>query len=72
MGDGVYGLEAAAQHHYGVHARDLSLDQAAMLAIILPKPKALDPNSPSESMLRRKAMILQRSVKAPFPLDLTE
>jgi monofunctional glycosyltransferase len=72
MGDGVYGLEAAAQHYYGIHACDLSLDQAAMLAVILPKPKALDPHSPSPSMLRRRAMILQRLPRAPFPLELTQ
>ena len=53
LGDGVYGIEAAAQHHYGVHARELNADQASMLVMILPKPKCWDPQSPSQSMLRR-------------------
>ena len=52
-GDGVYGVEAAAQHHYGIHAGELTREQAAMLAAILPKPKGWDPNHPSERMLRR-------------------
>jgi monofunctional glycosyltransferase len=69
MGDGVYGLEAAAQHHYGVHACDLSLDQAAMLATILPKPKSWDPNAPTSYMLRKKAMIVQRASRAVFPME---
>jgi monofunctional glycosyltransferase len=72
MGDGVYGLEAAAQRHYGVHARELSLDQASMLAAILPKPKSWDPHSPNQLMLRRQAMILQRSARASFPMDLVQ
>ena len=37
-GDGVYGIEAGAQHHYGVHARELTRQQAAMLVAILPRP----------------------------------
>jgi monofunctional biosynthetic peptidoglycan transglycosylase len=72
MGDGVYGLEAAALHYYGIHASDLSLDQAAMLATILPKPKSWDANSPTASMLRKKAMILQRASRAVFPIEFIQ
>lgn len=72
LGDGVYGLEAAAEHHYGVHACDLSAEQAATLAIILPKPKSWDPNSPTPFMLRKRAMILRRSSGTVFPIDLIE
>src|SRR3984885_12925353 len=38
MGDGVYGLQAAAHAHYGVSARLLTRDQCAALAAILPAP----------------------------------
>ena len=72
LGDGVYGLEAGAQHHYGVHARELNADQAAMLVTILPKPKAWNPQSPSQAMLRRQAIILKRSERAALPLELLQ
>lgn len=37
-GPGVFGAEAAAQHHYRVPASKLSRDQAARLAAVLPSP----------------------------------
>lgn len=38
FGPGVFGAEAAARHHYGVAAADLSRRQAAGLAAVLPAP----------------------------------
>lgn len=43
FGEGVFGIEAAAQHHFGVPAAALSADQAARLAVILPAPRARNP-----------------------------
>ncbi len=37
-GPGVFGAEAAAEFHYGVHASQLNREQAARLAAILPNP----------------------------------
>lgn len=37
-GPGIFGIEAAARHHYGVGARELTREQAAGLAAILPAP----------------------------------
>jgi monofunctional glycosyltransferase len=42
-GDGVYGIEAAARHHYGVGASQLSRSQAAGLAALLPAPRHRTP-----------------------------
>jgi monofunctional biosynthetic peptidoglycan transglycosylase len=42
-GPGVYGIEAAAQHHYRIPARRLTRDQAARLAAILPAPRSRKP-----------------------------
>jgi monofunctional glycosyltransferase len=42
-GDGVYGIEAAARHHYGVGAANLSRTQAAGLAALLPAPRHRTP-----------------------------
>ena len=43
-GPGVYGIEAAARHHYRVPARQLSRDRAARLAAILPAPRRRKPD----------------------------
>jgi monofunctional biosynthetic peptidoglycan transglycosylase len=37
-GPGVYGVEAAARHHYGISAANLSREQAARLAACIPSP----------------------------------
>jgi monofunctional biosynthetic peptidoglycan transglycosylase len=42
-GDGVYGCEAAARRYYGKSAADLSEDEAAGLAAMIPSPRRLNP-----------------------------
>lgn len=42
-GPGVYGAEAATQHHYGRSAESLTRDQAARLAAIIPAPRDRTP-----------------------------
>lgn len=44
-GPGVFGIEAAAQHHYGTSAADLSRDQAARLAAVIPAPRSRSPQN---------------------------
>ena len=46
-GDGLFGIEAAAQHDFGVSARALSPRQAALLATALPNPFLRNPSRPS-------------------------
>jgi monofunctional biosynthetic peptidoglycan transglycosylase len=43
---GVFGVEAAAQHHFGVRAADLTAVQAARLAAVLPDPKGRSASNP--------------------------
>ena len=43
LGDGIYGMEAAAQWHFGKSASALSRTEAARLAAILPNPLDRDP-----------------------------
>jgi monofunctional glycosyltransferase len=38
-GEGLFGAEAAARHHFGISAAALTADQAAWLAVILPSPR---------------------------------
>ncbi len=49
-GDGIYGIEAAAQHYFGVPAAKLTANQAAYLAVSLPNPYARIANKPSKHM----------------------
>jgi len=70
MGPGIYGVEAAARHFYGVSARGLSREQSAMLAAVLPNPKGWDPTKPGPTLRMRQRRILQREQDARFPEKL--
>ncbi|MBY6201488.1 monofunctional biosynthetic peptidoglycan transglycosylase [Maritalea mobilis] len=54
---GVFGAEAAARHHFGISAADLSPRQAALLAAVLPNPAERDASAPSAWVERRAAAI---------------
>jgi monofunctional biosynthetic peptidoglycan transglycosylase len=56
--EGVFGVEAAAVHYFGVQARDLTPTQAARLAAVLPDPKARSAAQPSAFVRSRAASIL--------------
>ncbi len=45
---GVYGAEAAAHHHFGTSAAQLTRRQSALLAAVLPNPRGWSPNPPSD------------------------
>ena len=51
--EGVFGVEAAAQHYFGVAAADLSATQAARLAVVLPNPKGRSASKPSAALAKR-------------------
>ena len=70
MGDGIYGVEAAAQAHYGTSAHDLTREQCATLAAILPNPRKLDPRRPSVGLTARRARILQREPALVLPAGI--
>jgi monofunctional glycosyltransferase len=55
--EGVFGVEAAAQHYFGVTAKALNAEQAARLAAVLPAPKDRSASSPSQFVSRRAASI---------------
>lgn len=58
FGEGVFGVQAAAQHHFGVDARDLTPLQAARLAAVLPDPKGRDASDPSSFVRSRARSII--------------
>ena len=70
MGRGIYGVEAASQHYFGVSARGLTREQSAMLAAVLPNPKGWDPTKPGRMLRWRQQRILQRERNANFPEKL--
>ncbi len=58
-GPGVYGIEAAAEHHYGTGADALSRNQAARLAAILPNPIGRDPDDMGRTASRIQTRMRQ-------------
>lgn len=56
-GPGIFGADAAARHYFGVSAADLSPDQAARIAAVLPDPKGRSPAKNSGYMRQRAAQI---------------
>ena len=59
FGGGYYGIEAAAEGYFGVHASDLTLDQSAMLAGILKSPSGYAPHINYAASINRRTNILR-------------
>src|SRR6266850_4029158 len=58
FGDGVYGVEAAAQRYFHKSAAQLTAEDAALLAAVLPNPRRLKANAPSGYVRERQHWIL--------------
>ena len=59
-GDGVFGAEAAARHHFGSSAAQISAEQAAWLAAVLPSPRRYDRGRTTPYIAERSETILAR------------
>ena len=59
MGDGIYGVEAVAQEHFGCHASQLTKRQSALVAASLPNPRERDSSNPSRYMRKRSRQIMR-------------
>jgi monofunctional biosynthetic peptidoglycan transglycosylase len=59
-GNGVYGIEAAANYYFGKSVSELTREESARLAAIIPSPKRYRADSDSRYVLRRMRMILNR------------
>ena len=64
-GIGIYGAEAASRHHFRKPAHDLSEEEAAWLAAILPAPRRYDPLRKTTSLVRRYERVLHRMNQSP-------
>jgi monofunctional glycosyltransferase len=60
LGDGIYGIEEAAQHYYQIPAKQLNRSESAMLAAMLPFPRGWDPHNPSPRLRARYNLVLRR------------
>jgi monofunctional biosynthetic peptidoglycan transglycosylase len=58
FGDGVYGVDAAAQHYFHKPAARLSSGEAALLAAVLPNPHVYQVNKPGAYVRGRQQWIL--------------
>ena len=70
-GEGIYGIEAAAQHYFNRSAQQLTLEQSAALAAILPAPRRLSPKRLSSVSQRRFYRIVKEARAVPLPVTLT-
>ena len=66
-GNGVFGAEAAAQYHFGVSASQLSAEQAAQLAAMVPSPRRYRPGVETPYLNKRTEIILSRMGGAALP-----
>ena len=57
-GDGIYGVEAAAQSYFRKSSANLSKSEAAGIAVCLPNPRKFNPTIKSSYISRRKSKII--------------
>jgi membrane peptidoglycan carboxypeptidase len=60
FGQQAYGVEAAAQRYFSRSAKDLSLEQSALLAGIVQSPSRYDPVNDEAEATKRRNTVLQR------------
>jgi len=58
FGPGIYGVNAAGHYYFGRSAARLSERQAALLAAVLPNPRRLHVNDPSDHVKERRDWIV--------------
>jgi monofunctional glycosyltransferase len=72
FGDGIYGVEAAAQRFYRMPAARLGRYEAATMAAVLPNPITFKVNAPSPYVTRRRDFILEQMRRLGGPRYLNE
>lgn len=64
FGEGIFGVEAAARHYYGISARNLTHWQSVWLAAILSNPRYYEIHG-STDWLRHRIDVIEGSMKEP-------
>ncbi|MGP3999611.1 transglycosylase domain-containing protein [Streptomyces sp. 8N706] len=60
FGQQAYGVEAAAQRYFSTSAKDLKLEEAALLAGLVQSPSRYDPVNDEKEATKRRNTVLQR------------
>jgi monofunctional glycosyltransferase len=60
FGPGIYGVDAASRHYFGVSARRLTRYQAAQLAVVLPNPYRMKPVPMTNYVRQRTQWVLRQ------------
>ena len=68
MGDGIYGVEAASEAYYHIHASQLNKYQASAIASIFPDPLKWSPTNPSD-YVRHRQYLIRKNMRRLGPLD---
>jgi monofunctional glycosyltransferase len=75
-GEAIFGIEAAARHYYGKSASEITAEEAARLAAVLPSPLKYKVNGRSSYVEKRAALIysimLKRGIVIPMYEELRE
>ncbi len=60
FGPGIYGVQAASKHYFGVSAHQLTRYQAAQLAVVLPNPYKIQPVPMTDYVQKRVDWVLRQ------------
>ncbi len=66
LGHGVYGVQAASNYYFGETAKNLSLEEAALLAALPKAPQDFSPYTHPDRALSRRNHVLSRMVAEKF------
>jgi penicillin-binding protein 1A len=64
FGDGLYGIEAASRGYFGKSARDLTVDEAALLAGLIQSPSSYAPTVNLDRAIARRNVVLLTMVSS--------
>lgn len=63
MGPGTYGVEASSKHFFGHSAREISIAESAVLAVLLSGPHRFDPLKNPNLAMDRQHFVIERMVE---------
>lgn len=66
-GDGIYGVDAAARYYFHKSASELTANDAALLAAVIPNPRRFHADAPSAYTKKRMSFIAGRMRGMPLP-----
>lgn len=66
-GNGIFGAEAAARHYFQISASQLSAEQAARLAAMVPNPRYYDSHREAKGLQRKAEIIMSTMDFAEIP-----